>query len=213
MKNSLYHIIQLAAFIIAMHTYRGMNIRAMRGFLPFLGFVLFSELVARYQGSFLNLPTIYVNYIVAVAELLFYGLFFYRVSNHAHYKTMILVFMNAGFSAYLYAGLVHGNHYFYFFTAFSLSGLFLTVMAMGYLYLKFAEDIGDLLTDPACWIAFGVALFFSGVSIVFSMYDLIRRYNICLWGDRLYRVIPQLFSMVLYSFISISLLICAKKNT
>ena len=84
-------------------------------------------------------------------------------------------------------------------------------MALMFILEQFEENKkNDLKSDPIFWVAFGVALFFSGVSIVFSNYDYIKQHNLTLFGERLYHFVPRLLSVFLYTCISISLIICRK---
>ncbi|MFN9803057.1 MAG: hypothetical protein ACK54Y_04455 [Bacteroidota bacterium] len=82
---------------------------------------------------------------------------------------------------------------------------------MGYLFTRFTEDeVTDLTQDPVGWVAVGVVVFFSGVSIVFSLYEFIQLKRITLWGEPIYTLVPRLLSLFLYSCISIAIITCRR---
>jgi hypothetical protein len=67
-----------------------------------------------------------------------------------------------------------------------------------------------LTHDPVIWVAVGVVVFFSGVSIVFSLYQFIQIRQIKLWGEPIYTLVPRLLSIILYSCLSIAIITCRK---
>jgi hypothetical protein len=70
-----------------------------------------------------------------------------------------------------------------------------------------------ILWEPDFWIAFGTALFYSGVSITFSLYDVIIRHNLIFLGLRLYNSIPQVLCLPLYLSISISIILSKRRKS
>jgi hypothetical protein len=96
---------------------------------------------------------------------------------------------------------------------FTVTGMFFTVAGLGYLYSK--------ISDPACmrlaaeadfWIVAGIVLFYSGISVVFSFYSYIAENNLLWLGETLYKTIPKLLSILLYSGISAGILVAAGEN-
>ena len=185
----------------------------MKWFLPFLGFICVAELVAKYQVLILDEHLIKIHYVIGIIESIFYGYVFYRLSNSHFLKKIIFFFVPISVVSYLVTYFFYKNIFSYFITNIIISGFFLAVIALLYLYMKFADDDETLLiSEPGFWIALGVSLFYSGISISLSLYDFIILNDLQLFGVRLYNFASRVLSVILYSCISISIILCKKKN-
>lgn len=186
----------------------------MKWFIPFLGFIFFGELFANYQYYVLKAQSsIRIYYLISIVESFFYGYIFFNLSSKRIVKLLILFFIGFSELVYLISILVKWENIGYFLFSLIVSGFLLATIAFIYLYTKFDNDDETLLiTEPGFWIATGVSLFFSGASISFSLYEVINKYSIHLYGQKLYNLMPQILSIVLYLCISIALFLCKQKN-
>jgi len=185
----------------------------MKWFLFFLGFILLGDMFANYQLTVLKEKTVLINYLIAIIESVFYGYIFYKLSNHLWLKRVILLFIPTSVIGYLVSYLLVKTSLQYFFPNIIISGFCLAAISLFYLYTKFLDDDENLLvSDPGFWIAFGVTLFYSGASISFSLYKLIMKNNLFLFGERLLNLIPQILSVILYLSISIAIILCKQKK-
>jgi len=180
----------------------------MRSFLPFLGFVFAGEMIANFSEL-----SVLINYLIGMIESIFYGYIFYHLSQRLLLKRIILFFVPASVAGYFTGYILQDKNFIYFIPNIVISGFFLATIALAYLYEKFADDDETfLISEPGFWIAAGVTLFYSGSSISFSLYDFILRHDLSIAGVKLYKIVPRVLSVILYVSISISLILCKKKN-
>lgn len=185
----------------------------MKWWLPFLGFIFLGELFEEYQWGVLRLPTIDINYLIGIVESIFYSYYFYKLTHSSTLKKLILFCVGLSILGYLVSFIFFRKEYAYFFGNIIISGFFLALIALTYLYMKFVDDEENLLiSEPGFWIALGVCLFYSGVSISFSLHGIIKNNNLTLFGESLLNIIPRILSVILYLSISISIILCKPKK-
>ena len=187
----------------------------MKWFLPFLAFIFIGELIAKYEYALLHHINVGFYYLIAIAESIFYSFIFYQLSNKSTLKKATLFFAFNSVAAYIIGFIFFRNDHSYFLPSLIISGFCFAVIALWYIYLKFVTDDDEtlLINDPGFWIALGVSLFFSGTSIVFSLYNVIAKNNLNLFGIKLYNFVPRILCIVLYASISIAIILCKKKKT
>ena len=211
MKSEFYYIVEIISFLIAIWRYPIIKSTKMKWFPLFLAFIIVFEFIAFYQSFYLGKPTYGINYFIAIVEIFYYGNLFYVSIKNTLKRKFIRIMIITGIVVFLISSFNHPKEFRYFYFSFILSGFFISCMALMFILEQFEENKkNDLKSDPIFWVAFGVALFFSGVSIVFSNYDYIKQHNLTLFGERLYHFVPRLLSVFLYTCISISLIICRK---
>jgi hypothetical protein len=187
----------------------------MKWFMLFLGFVFFADFFMYVQGQALYLSgSVYpmiTLYLLMISETIFYGYVFFKLTNSRILKSIIRVMWLVCIPAYLLSFFLGNNE-----TSKDLmvpataTNIFLAVIAVYYLYLfVLSNDTVSLLREPSWWLATGVALFFSCVSIGFLLYDFILRNNLKMFGTYLYNVTPRFMSLILYSCISICIALYA----
>ncbi len=143
----------------------------------------------------------------------FYGYVFYQSCHNFFLKRLIFIFIFFCIDMNLLCLLFYRNNTFYFSRTLIISGFFLAAVALMYIYEQSINERTTVLVyEPGFWIAFGVSLFFSGISIVFSLHGFIMRNNLLLFGIRLYKIVPRVLCIILYSSISIAIILCKKKN-
>lgn len=209
----LYHFIELLCTALAILNYRHLARHRIGWLLPFLFFITGAEYVAILQRNVYHTSTYGTNYLIMVVEWLFYNFLFHRFAQHTAYTRYLRVGVPLVVGCIAIGYFFFPNQYQVFFYCIILVGFFLSVSALFYMYLRFVGDERtDLTEDPVGWVAVGVVVFFSGVSIVFSLYEFIRSRQINLWGEPIYTLVPRLLSIFLYSCISIAIITC-RKNT
>ena len=209
----LHNIFELLSLLIAIFYYRYLKASFMKWFLPFLGFIFLGELYAKYQGYFLKESNYGIYCIIGVVESFFYGYIFYNLSKNRIFKSAIFFFVSISIVSYSVTYFFLGLDNSYLFLNFIISGFFLTGIALVYMYFKFIEDDKIILIfEPGFWIALWISLFNAGTSITFALHDVIKSNSLSLFGIKLYHFVPQILCFVLYSCISISIILCKKKT-
>lgn len=96
-----------------------------------------------------------------------------------------------------------------------LTGSMITVLnAILFLfnYFKLDNRAEEKKWQPVLWIVIGIVAFYPVVNIAFSFYKYLVTYDATLWGMRLYRMIPQIMSIFMYSCFIRAFYLCQKKN-
>jgi hypothetical protein len=202
----IHHFFELAACITVVYLYKYLRKSFMKWFLPFLILVCVGEIIAHiYWLSF------YMNYIIGIAEAVFYGFIFYNLIEGRRSKLGIIFLMTLVIIIYFitYAFFDTRPYLTYFFKNLIFFGFLMTVISLGYLFQLFRKD-DRIVKDPGFWIALGVIVFFSGTSIVFSLYTYGIKNNLYLFGEGLHRIIPRFLSVLLYGSFIVSILMCRK---
>jgi len=185
----------------------------MKWFLPFLAFVFVGEMYAKYVGYVLLRSNTYVYSCITIVESIFYGYFFYAITVKEISKKIIFILSCINiFISIFFLFLISYNPSYLFINLIFLSICF-SFISLTYIYSKFISDeAAYLLSEPGFWVAFGVTLFFSGVSVVFSLHDFSMRHNLRLFGVKLYHIVPQALCVLLYLSISTAIILCKKKT-
>lgn len=213
MQFLIHNITELIALVIAIVYYPYLKGSFMKWVLPFLVFIFLAELFITEKYFTLIKPNVIVQYTIGIIESIFYGYLFYNYSGRKILKKIILYFVILSVCMFLIGLSFYTKDYSFFLPALIVIGFFLALFALTFIYTKFIDDDNTILiNEPGFWIAFGVSLFFAGTSIVFSLYDLILKNNLDIFGVKLYNFIPRILSVVLYSSISIAIILCKKKT-
>lgn len=185
----------------------------MKWFLPFILFIFLGEIGANYISADAVTSNISIYYVIGIVESVFYGYIFYSLNNRKTIKTLIVIYIFCSVFAFLFGLVFYRVGYGYYMSVLIGSGFFLALIALGYIYTKFVDDEETfLISEPGFWIAFGVSIFFSGTSIVFSLHDFIVDNNLTVFGAKLYNFVARVLCVVLYSSISIAIILCKKKS-
>lgn len=209
----LYNIVEIICAALSIIYFGYLRNQGLGRLVPFLVFISVAEMLAIWQMEIARVSTYGTNYAIAIAELFFYGYLFMHATRQVYMKRIIRIGIPIIFFATLIACFLFPQRYLAFYYCILAEGFFLTVCALGYLYFQFDEDqIENPAYDPIGWIAIGVIIFFSGICIVFSLYEFIRMQQLIIFGAQIYILIPRMLSIVLYSCISMAIITC-KINT
>ncbi|HEY1017697.1 MAG TPA: hypothetical protein VGE25_01770 [Sediminibacterium sp.] len=216
MKFYINNLAELFSLGIAIIYYPYLKGSVMKWFLPFLVFITGSELYAQNIGYVLgnsDTPNTKIYGFVTIVESVFYGYFFYTMTVKEIWKKIILIIslINSFISIIFFFFIAENPSY--LITNLLFLSICFSFISLTYIYSKFISDeAAYLLCEPGFWVAFGVTLFFSGVSVVFSLHDFILKHNLTLFGVKLYHIVPQILSLPLYLSISTAIILCKKKN-
>jgi hypothetical protein len=141
---------------------------------------------------------------------LFYNSIPFNATARNFIKGLLIVFLTAvlitfGFiqSIYIY------NNYI------SVAGGFLiTLSALLFLFNYFKLDNRDEEKKwlPVIWITIGVVAFYPVVNISFALYKHLLAYQATIFGQKLYRLIPQVMSIFMYSCFTRAFYLCRMKK-
>ena len=213
MKFNINNLAELFSLVVAIIYYSYLKNSVMKWFLPFLAFVFVGEMYAKYVGYVLLRSNTYVYSCITIVESIFYGYFFYAITVKEISKKIIFILSCINiFISIFFLFLISYNPSYLFINLIFLSICF-SFISLTYIYSKFISDeAAYLLSEPGFWVAFGVTLFFSGVSVVFSLHDFSMRHNLRLFGVKLYHIVPQALCVLLYLSISTAIILCKKKT-
>jgi len=79
-----------------------------------------------------------------------------------------------------------------------------------YQCLRDDYDVWNQKYKTGLWITAGILIFYSGISICYSLIPYISKYDLKLQGKRLYNIIPQYLCIILYGCLSISFILWKK---
>ncbi len=185
----------------------------MKWFIPFLIFVLGSELWARNQYAIFKSSPVTVNYLLGIVITIFYGYIFAHLINKKNAKVTIYLLVILSVIGYLFSYFfLNNSSYNYFTKNLNLTGVLLVSISIYYLYSSFLKDDNqNFLSEPGFWISFGVSFFYIGYSVTLSCYEILRDNNISIFGVKLFNAVPRLLSVILYLSLSISFILCKKQ--
>ncbi len=209
MISYVHNIFEILSFLVAVFYYRYLRTSFMKWFLPFLAAISLGELL-----SHNNSVAFFATYLLSILVVVFYGYIFHCLIRTRLVKFLIIV-LTIGFSAsYMISFLfldTGRDFMFYFMINFLCFGVFITAISLSYLYGLVVSEEGIFpLRMPGFWIAFGVTIFYSCTSVIFALYPIIVAEHLLLFGIPLHRVVPRLLCILLYSSLSVAIILCKK---
>jgi len=81
-----------------------------------------------------------------------------------------------------------------------------------YTHLRKPAEYISILLIPGFWFSTGLLIFYSGISLYSSIYPYLAKARINISNIPIQNLIPQVLSMILYSFIIVSIIRCRKYN-
>ncbi|MBV9988636.1 MAG: hypothetical protein JO301_13240 [Chitinophagaceae bacterium] len=199
--HNLHSLSEIAALLASVYYYRTLKGSFMRWFCPFLFLISALEIFPLLSTK----AAFFTNYATAILQAFFYCYLFCQLSGRKR-SNFIFSCLTAVIISVFFAALFlekDRNHLFYLSKIFVALGALMTAMYLYYLYKKIDED-HFYLTSYGFWIAFGVIIFFSGISFIFSLYTITVTNQLNFLGERLYRIVPRILCVILYSSIIVS---------
>lgn len=209
MQLHINNIVEFISLLVALLYYSSLKGSFMKWFLPFLVFIFLGEIYATYSAIVMKQNVVGVNYLIAIIESIFYGYIFYNLNSRIGIKKFIIFFIIVSVLGYILTYSFYRNSFPYFCINIITSGFLLATIALVYLYFKFIDDEESTsISESGFWIAFGVSLFYSGISVCLSLYEFIKNNQLSIFGENLLNIIPRFLSVVLYLSISIAIILC-----
>jgi hypothetical protein len=214
-KLYIHNIAELVSLLVAVIFYARIKGSFMKWVLPFLAFIFLAECIAMYllvNKLVINNTTLY--YIVSIVEMIFYTHVFYHfTTKEGLFRRSIIIFRVLSTLGFVIGLIFFTKDLDYYFSCFIVSSFFFVFISLRYIYGQYSGDEKiNLLSESGFWLALGVSVFFSGTCIVFCLHDLIMNNNLNIFGTRLYHMIPRILSIILYSSISIAIILFKRKN-
>jgi hypothetical protein len=213
-KNNLHIIAEFISLGIAIFNYPYLKKSNMKWVLPFLVFIFSSEVIIDYLYFYNPYRTnTDFYYIVGIGESIFYGQFFYKICQNDSLKKIVFGFGVVPVMLYSCGIFFYTNDYEIYIFCLITSGVSLSLISLAYMYSFYFDDSrNSIVSDDGFWVALGVSLFFSTTSVVFCLHDFIYRNDLNLFGVKLYKIVPRILCIILYSCISIAIILCKKKT-
>lgn len=207
-------IAEFIALLVAIVCYHSIQKSLLKWTVPFLMIVLFGELVTQQHINFLTSFRREFHFLIAVCEAIYYGYVFYHLSTRHSLRQLIILFVLTSITVYLVTYTFAGSNFSYFIFELMLFGFLLTAIALAYLYEEFKKnDKVVFIHLPGFWVAVGVSLFYSSISLSLSFYNIINTNGITVGGIGLVNFITRMASVILYLCISISIILCKQNGS
>ena len=211
----IYLICLLASAVAALFYRKALYSRQLSLFVPFLFLVFIQEITLFFYN--LNPPirsTGIVYNIYTPVSTLFFSFFYSRIPFNISVRNLIriltIIFLAATLFTYCFIQPVYiYNNYI------SLAGGFLiTLCGILFLFNYFKLDTHkeEKKWLPVLWITIGVVAFYPVVNISFALYKYLLAYDATIFGKKLYNLIPQLMSILMYSCFIRAFYLCKKKD-
>lgn len=208
-----HHYSEIIGLLVAVICYYKLRGTFMKWFIPFLAVVLTVELYANYMYYTKAMSTTLLYNICVPLYLTFYTFVFMRLAYDRKHRYTLLVINSLYLLAYCGYTTFFGDWHKFNTNLFVAGSVEMILFSCLYFYqdLRSDYDSQDARYKSGLWIAAGLLIFYSGISICFSLYYYIERYNLQLFGAKLYNIIPRYLSIVLYACLSISFLVWKKQ--
>lgn len=216
MKIISNHIVEAILLITAIFNYKHIKNTRYVYFIPVMAFILLAELggvyFARYPNynSFKNL---HIYLIESIVETIFVGYQFYFMLKSEKMKRFTLIgtsvvtfLMTIWFCFFVDIGNL-------FTSTLGIIGFFLSSVSCYYLYESFVhteESDTNLIRSPDFWFALGVLIYWVGSTLAFVLYFFLKENQFLIFGMPMYRLFPQVFSVVLYGNFTIAIILWKK---
>jgi hypothetical protein len=213
--NIVYLACLLSSSITAFIYRKGLKSRQLSFFIPFL-FLLFIQEVSVFIfiREFPSSSTGIVYNIYTPVSTLIFSVFYCRIPFNSPARALIISLLIIFLAATLFTYCCVQSVYIYN-NYISLAGGFLIALCgilflFNYFRLDNAREEKKWL--PVLWITIGVVAFYPVVNISFALYKYLLAYQATIFGMKLYRLIPQLMSIFMYSCFIRAFYLCKKKN-
>jgi hypothetical protein len=207
--NNIHIVFECLSFVIASLSYSRLKKSFMVYFIPFLGFLLLSETLAMSSTNTVLLYSI-VNPVTHCFYVFIFCSFLLDQRRKIQFVSILASYCVACFIGYFADNSEH--ILFYYLVAF---GGLMEVYFSCTVFYRFisSDDITPARNwNSGLWIASGVLIFYSAVSLCFSLHGYIVQNELKLFGLYLFHIIPRILSPILYACLSMSFVLWKKSN-
>jgi hypothetical protein len=207
MNQYLHYYFEFLSLLIAGICFGKLRKSFLALFLPYLLLTLLVELFAGYLYQTYKQPTGWMYNILNLSSHIFYSYIYFKYSSVFKHKRFILILS----SIYLSGSVAYYlSTTFYQFSNWVIvaGGVLQVILSCLYFYEYLQNDayVKEKHYSSGLWVASGVLMFYSGITICFSLYHYILLNHLRVFDLPLYNVIPRILSIILYSCISIALI-------
>ena len=212
-------IMEFLSLLVALFHYKRLKETFYVYAIPFLFFVLYAEIGAAYYRSNHPVKTnhtgnTHIYLWISIAETIFYSWFFYQVATGYVFKRLVKIFATMLVLTYLFLSFFYFSYVGAYYIIMTVTGIYFTIMSCIYFY-KLSINAGEenIINLASFWMATGIFVFYSGISLVMVLHEMLMRQNVTIFGESLYNVIPQVLSIILYGCFIAAFILCRKKKT
>ncbi len=204
---AIHHYFEFLSLLVSIYCYRRLRNSFMIAFIPGLAVNFFVEVLTTYLSVIgKGHSTIWIYNLFVPLTLLFYTYIFYKFAVYPFQKRLLIGLYGLYLGICLLDYLWLGSLFVFNNKIFAGGGIIQVVFACSY-YFQYLQD-DDNLKDPkwtsGLWIASGLLIFFTGITIVFALPNFIYYNKLQIGGLPLYQVIPRILCVILYSCLSIA---------
>lgn len=208
MELSIQHYFEFLSLLMSIVYIGKLKNYFVVAFVPYLFVILVIELLAKYLYVNFHYSTAWIYNLINLFSHAFYAFIFYCFASQKKHRKVILsltvIYIAASLVYYLMTSLYEFNN-----VIISIGGVLEILFACLHFYHYLQNDnyVHERHFLSGLFIASGVLIFYSGITICFSLYNYIRINDLRLFGVPLYNLIPRYLSILLYLFISIAIII------
>lgn len=216
MKIAANHITEGIALLTAIWNYKYIAKTRYVYFIPYLAIILFGELGATYFSELPNKSIFKNNHIylfISTVETIFVGYQFHQMFRSEKMKYFT-------FGSTLLITVLKTLWLFFFVdisvlltSTWGLTGFLFSCIACLYLFeviIYSNKQEESLIRNPDFWFTIGILIFWVTCTIPYVLYFFLSKNQILIYGIPIYRLFPQVFSVVLYSCYTVSIILWKK---
>lgn len=211
----IYLACLLTSSIVGFATKKELKSRRLSSFPWYLLIIFLQELlVFILLTTNPDLSTGIIYNIYNPLSALFFAGFYYRIPFNAPSRPLIAgltaLFLVATIATFAWLQPIHiYNNYISLAT-----GFLITCCCFLFLfnYFKLDYTAEERKWQPIIWITIGLVVFFPVVNISFALYKYLLAYQATVFGQKLYRLIPQLMSIFMYGCFIRAFYLCRKRK-
>jgi hypothetical protein len=202
------------SFLVSVANYRWLKSRLMHGFPYLLLLTLIVELLANYLNRERGIQNAFMYNLFVPIEIGYFAWFYLRLpvnrSQRIFLGTLLGIYFAANLVMYLFIRpLTRFNAY-----LFIAGGLMIVIICLLFFYNYFNLDNPREETrwQPVIWISAGIVAYFTVACSTLALYNFMVSLQAELFGVRLYRLIPQILSIFMYSSFAYAFVLCRKEK-
>jgi hypothetical protein len=211
-------VFEVLAFVISLFVFK----KNKGSFIQWMSLYLFytagNELLAHYMyGVLLKSTThlfIWYHVITTIFYTYIFGCLFNQIKYHKYVRHVIWVISSVIIFSFLFMLFFVSNYVEYKYRLQIVLYFYLCILSVFYLYKEFTNDSLDelLVRKSGFWIAAGLLLFYSTLSIVTTLHPTTAKNNIFIFGLPIHLFFASILSVILYSCLSVAMIVWKKPS-
>ena len=203
---SLINYFELSAFLLSVLVYTNLKATPLRPFPLFLGFIVLTELAAKYNRVPLSQPDTRLNVLSTTVGFIFYAYIFKGYLRRPFFKRMVSAFMVVypllvGIDLLLLQGFTLQHSY-----TQSLGAVCMILFCCCFFYELLLNPVEEQLRrDPMFWISTGILFFYLGSLSYNLLFNFLAKFAAG-EGGKLFQSINNNLILMLYSCFIIAFL-------